>query len=95
MHTHILIASQVLPTHLNEKKKREKRKLSVKIIYRNRHSVDRSSYWAPAPQPLIYHPAKIQLIDQKLSGIDKRSLTFTLTGEHLYPLWSSFMSLLA
>lgn len=40
----------------------------------------RSSYWAPAPQPLIYHPTRIELIDLKLTGVDKRSLTFTLTG---------------
>ena len=41
-----------------------------------------SSYWVPAPKPLIYHPAKITLIDQKLTDINRRSLTFKVTGKN-------------
>lgn len=41
----------------------------------------RTSYWAPAAQPVIYHPARLELIDQKLTGINTRNLTFSLTGE--------------
>lgn len=40
----------------------------------------RSSYWTAAPKPLIYHPPRLELTKEVMTGINTRSLTFQLTG---------------
>jgi len=39
-----------------------------------------SSFWAPAPAPIINQPTKIQLIDDQLVAAGLRNMTFSLEG---------------
>jgi len=39
-----------------------------------------SSFWAPAPKPIIKQPTHIELVDDQPTGVESRKLTFSLKG---------------